>query len=289
MSSTILLPTRAQLCIRYCSNKHIHTHTHTHSSEKVLESASSFSTGPPGDRSALHCRWNAIATQSIGIISVQPKRLHWNARSLSHLTFSPPPSFTQSPSPPRSLVRDGQTSPHRPRLVLSRSTCPPIFPPPPCKQLCTRSCSNKHTHAGHIFRLSNSLAICRFTNKIQLSSNTHVWHHCRNHTARAACKSMGTAGLTAHGPQTRAGIGAGGSMHFLGDGDYLGAHCFQHDPPWWNPPFPPPLHEVLTEDEWSNFFRGLNVASSLNVNRQCGCCPQTKGLAALPALAGCPA
>jgi hypothetical protein len=42
----------------------------------------------------------------------------------------PPHSFTQSPSPPRSLVRHGQTSPHRPRLVVSRSTCPPIFPPP---------------------------------------------------------------------------------------------------------------------------------------------------------------
>jgi hypothetical protein len=28
------------------------------------------------------------------------------------------------PSPPRSLVRDGQTSPHRPRLVVSRSACP---------------------------------------------------------------------------------------------------------------------------------------------------------------------
>ncbi len=41
---------------------------------------------------------------------------------------------------------DGQTSPHRPRLVVSRSTCPPIFPPSPRKQLCTRSCSNKHTH-----------------------------------------------------------------------------------------------------------------------------------------------
>ena len=26
-------------------------------------------------------------------------------------------------------VRDGQTSPHRPRLVVSRSTCPPISPP----------------------------------------------------------------------------------------------------------------------------------------------------------------
>jgi hypothetical protein len=43
-------------------------------------------------------------------------------------------------------MRDGQTSPHRPRLVVSRSTCPPISPPPPCKQFCTRSCSNKHTH-----------------------------------------------------------------------------------------------------------------------------------------------
>ncbi len=31
---------------------------------------------------------------------------------------------------PRSLVRDGQTTPHRPRLVVSRSACPPISPPP---------------------------------------------------------------------------------------------------------------------------------------------------------------
>ena len=88
---------------------------------------------------------------------------------------------------------------------------------------------------------------------------------------------MGTGGSTAHGPQTRAGIGAGGSMHFLGAGDYLGASCFQHDPPWWNPPFPPPMHGVLTEDEWSNFFRGLNMASSLNIDRQCGCCLQAFG------------
>jgi hypothetical protein len=51
-----------------------------------------------------------------------------------------------------------------PRLVVSHSTCPPLSSsphahsfvigpavikhthPPPCKQLCTRSCSNKHTH-----------------------------------------------------------------------------------------------------------------------------------------------
>ena len=46
--------------------------------------------------------------------------------SLSHSPSAPPPSFTQSPYPPRSLVRDGQTHPHRPRLVVSRSTCPPL-------------------------------------------------------------------------------------------------------------------------------------------------------------------
>jgi hypothetical protein len=49
-----------------------------------------------------------------------------SARSLSHSPSAPPPSFTQSPYPPRSLVRDGQTSPHRPRLVVSRSTCPSL-------------------------------------------------------------------------------------------------------------------------------------------------------------------
>ena len=43
---------------------------------------------------------------------------------------APSPSFTQSPSPPRSLVRDEQTSPHRPRLVVSYSTCPPLSPSP---------------------------------------------------------------------------------------------------------------------------------------------------------------
>jgi hypothetical protein len=51
-------------------------------------------------------------------------------------------------------VRDGQPSPHSPRLVISRRTCPPIslYPPPPRKQFCTRSCSNKHTHPVTICR-----------------------------------------------------------------------------------------------------------------------------------------
>ncbi len=42
-----------------------------------------------------------------------------------------PPPFTQYPSPSRSLVRDGQTSPHKPRLVVPHSTCPSLSPSPP--------------------------------------------------------------------------------------------------------------------------------------------------------------
>jgi hypothetical protein len=120
-----------------------------------------FSTGPPGERGALHCHWNAIATQPIGLVPFQSRgilpvaeeqsrtrggqsggitdqpqcRGLWHssspsALSLSRSPSSPTPSFTQSPSPPRSLVRDGQTSPHRPRLVISHSTCPPLSPSP---------------------------------------------------------------------------------------------------------------------------------------------------------------
>jgi hypothetical protein len=124
-------------------------HLHPHS-RRIF--ASSFSTGPPGDRGALHCHWHAVATQPIGLVPEQTRGISFkvgltaakaaalrinlsiqgcaNARSLSRSPSYPPPSFTQSPFSPRSLVRDGQTSPHRPRLVVSRSTCPPLSPSP---------------------------------------------------------------------------------------------------------------------------------------------------------------
>ena len=68
-----------------------------------------------------------------------------NAHSLSHSPSAPPPSFTQSPYPPRSLVRDGQTSPHRPRLVVSRSTRPPLSPSPHANSFVIGTAVNK-TH-----------------------------------------------------------------------------------------------------------------------------------------------
>jgi hypothetical protein len=43
--------------------------------------------------------------------------------------FSPPP-FTHHLFPLRSLVCGGQPSPHKPRLVVSHSTCPPLSSSP---------------------------------------------------------------------------------------------------------------------------------------------------------------
>jgi hypothetical protein len=65
-----------------------------------------------------------LNVEGCGIVAA---RMHAPSRAPLLL---PPPSFTQSPFPPRSLVRDGQTSPHRPRIVISRSTCPPLSPFP---------------------------------------------------------------------------------------------------------------------------------------------------------------
>jgi hypothetical protein len=121
----------------------------------------------PGlSRVALHCSWNVIATQPLGLalfqahgilprfedqsrtrgsqsdgVEDQPQcRGLWHSiiiispsgRFLSRSPSPPPPSFTQSPSPPRSLVRDGQTSPHRSRLVCVSSLVAHVlhYPPP---------------------------------------------------------------------------------------------------------------------------------------------------------------
>ena len=61
------------------------------------------------------------------------------------LSFSPPSFHTISLS--RSLVRDGQTSPHKPRLVVPFSTCPSLSPSPPAHSfIIGPPVINKHTH-----------------------------------------------------------------------------------------------------------------------------------------------
>jgi hypothetical protein len=139
--------------------------------------ASYFSTGPPGDRGALQCSWNAIAKLPNGRVPFQargfppvteeqnrpsslqsggvedqpqyPGLLHSgspSACSFSRSPSPPPPPFTQYPSSPRSLVRDGQTSP---RLVVSRSTCPPLSPSPHANSFVIGTAViNTHTFPG---------------------------------------------------------------------------------------------------------------------------------------------
>ena len=69
-----------------------------------------------------------------------------------------------------SLVRDGQTSPHTPRLVVSRSTCPPR------EQLCNRSCSNK-THTRKPWLCTFSMAD---PSKVACAGSASVsWSPCK--------------------------------------------------------------------------------------------------------------
>jgi len=53
---------------------------------------------------------------------------HTSPRTRSPSSRHPP--FTHYPFPPRSLVYGGQPSPHKPRLVISHSTCPPLSSSP---------------------------------------------------------------------------------------------------------------------------------------------------------------
>ena len=96
-----------------------------------------------------------------------------HARSISRSPSSPPPSFTPSPFAPRSLVRDGQTSPHRPRLVVSRSTCPPLSSAPHANSFVIGSAVIKHIpgRAGSVLGLHSRRSIVG-------SNKTHTHPSC---------------------------------------------------------------------------------------------------------------
>ena len=51
------------------------------STRMLCEFGDSFSTGPPGDRGELHCHWNAIATQPIGLVPFQARAFYQSLKS----------------------------------------------------------------------------------------------------------------------------------------------------------------------------------------------------------------
>jgi hypothetical protein len=70
------------------------------------------------------------------------------------------PTFTHYHFPLRSLVCGGQPSPHKPRLVVSHSTCPPLFSSPHAHSFVLGT-AVRNTHASSLPRLHNSpLAKC---------------------------------------------------------------------------------------------------------------------------------
>ncbi len=61
------------------------------------------------------------------------------------------PLFTHYPFPPRSLVCGGQASPHKPRLVVSHSTCPPLSSSPHAHSFVIGpAVINTHTRGSHL-------------------------------------------------------------------------------------------------------------------------------------------
>ena len=71
--------------------------------------------------------------------------IHWHSSPHTRSPSSLHPPFTHYSFSPRSLVCGGQTSPHKPRLVVSHSTCSP------------RS-SSPHAHS---FVLGTAVIVCR--------------------------------------------------------------------------------------------------------------------------------
>ena len=63
------------------------------------------------------------------------------------------------PGSSRVPVRDGQTHPHRPRLVVSHSTCPPLSSSPHAHSFVIGPAVIKHTH-GLVFRSPQTLGVC---------------------------------------------------------------------------------------------------------------------------------
>jgi hypothetical protein len=89
--------------------------------------------------------------------------IHWHTSPRTRSPSSRHPPFTLYPFSPRSLVCGGQTSPHKPRLVLSHSTCSPLSSSPhalllpPRAQICIRYCSSQQQQQQSIFPSSNNL------------------------------------------------------------------------------------------------------------------------------------
>jgi len=142
MSSTLLPPPREQFCNRSCSNK---THT-ARENRRTLCQSTGFLAGPSPALGGLQIPlWLGSDPPSAWWLGLAPATLEFwvrfpnerNQGKQAHpvLKYRVPHgshrenrrTLCYSTGSSRVPVRDGQTSPHRPRLVVSRSTCTFFF------------------------------------------------------------------------------------------------------------------------------------------------------------------
>jgi hypothetical protein len=117
MSSTILLPPRAQLCIRYCSNKHTQPRPGWAPDPLMVGIRS------PDGLVVGSC------TSHPGVLGSIPKREE--------------PGKTGAPC--IKVPGSSRVPPHRPRLVVSHSTCPPLSSSPNAHSFVIGPAVIKHT------------------------------------------------------------------------------------------------------------------------------------------------
>jgi len=82
--------------------------------------------------------------------------------------------FTQYPSPSRSLVRDGKTSPHKPRLVVPHITCPPLSPSPPAHSFIIGPVVI-NTHTGSTQPWYEAMALTKGARRVVTSFISKFW------------------------------------------------------------------------------------------------------------------
>ncbi len=99
--------------------------------------------GSNSSRFAMAWPWRIFEPQT----DCRTRQRPWTRRTIC--TSHADAGLSTSNPKPRSLVRDGQTSPHRPRLVVSRSTC--LHSPPP--------------HANVIGPITSKLPVIKHTPK----------------------------------------------------------------------------------------------------------------------------
>ena len=98
---------------------------------------------PLKKRGVEHCLEKGVEYTYGDVYSIVAAPMHAPSRTSLLLPLLLSHNLYQSPSPPRSLVRYGQTSPHRPRLVVSRSTRPPLSLFPHTNSLVLRKSTHK--------------------------------------------------------------------------------------------------------------------------------------------------